>query len=99
MPTQMTTHLMHAGYVNKLITGRSPSLSVSVCVALYTIAGVAERVSMMGLLYTLCLLAFSLPKLYELRKAEIDAVVDKAREQLTYIYDKCVGRKEWGRSR
>ncbi|KAL4450106.1 hypothetical protein ABPG77_010775 [Micractinium sp. CCAP 211/92] len=75
-------------YANRLATGREPVLTGSVVGALYVAGRLAGAVSIFGLAYSVVLGAFTAPKVYELKKAEIDALVDKARAQWTAVYDK-----------
>lgn len=75
-------------YANRLATGREPVLTGSVVGVLYVVGRLAGAVSIVGLAYSAVLGAFTAPKVYELKKAEIDALVDKARAQWTAVYDK-----------
>ncbi|GAB4818885.1 hypothetical protein N2152v2_005931 [Parachlorella kessleri] len=75
-------------FAHRLATGREAALSGSAIAFLYTVAKVSSLFSLVGLAYTVVLLAFTLPKVYELKKDDIDAAVDQARKQLTTVYDK-----------
>lgn len=55
--------------------------------ALYMLARLTSAFSLLGLVFAVVVLAFSLPKVYELRKDQIDAGVDAARKQTTQLYD------------
>ena len=63
-------------------------LTGSVVGVLYAVARVSAWVSLVGLAYAATLAAFTLPKFYELKQAEIDAALAKARSQGTAFYDK-----------
>ncbi|PSC72227.1 reticulon B2 [Micractinium conductrix] len=75
-------------YARRLATGREPVLTGSVVGVLYFVGRLAGLVSIVGLAYTAVLAAFTAPKVYELKKPEIDAMIDKARAQWTSVYDK-----------
>lgn len=75
-------------YANRLATGREPLLTGSVVGVLYVVGKVAGMVSILTLAYLSLLAAFTAPKVYELKKDEIDGLVDKARAQWTIVYDK-----------
>lgn len=59
-------------YVRKLASGKDVILSIQVAAGLYGIAKFSSYFSTLGLAYTLVVLAFVLPKVYELRKDDID---------------------------
>lgn len=75
-------------FAHRLATGREAALSGTAIAFLYVVAKVSSLFSLVGLAYTVVLLAFTLPKVYELKKDDIDAAVDQGRKQLTTVYDK-----------
>jgi Reticulon len=76
------------GYAYRLANGREPALTGAAAGALYFVARLASTFSLLGLAYMAVLAAFSVPKVYELKKDEIDAAIDKIRSQATSAYDK-----------
>lgn len=75
-------------YTHRLATGKDAALSGVAIAFLYAVAKLSGVFSLIGLAYTVVLAGFSLPKVYELKKEEIDHAVDNARKQLTTVYDK-----------
>ncbi|KAK9805889.1 hypothetical protein WJX73_001657 [Symbiochloris irregularis] len=65
-------------FVNRLTSGEDVILSVEVAGGLYVAAKIGNYFSSLGLLYTLVVLAFTVPKLYELKKDDIDQAVSTA---------------------
>lgn len=74
------------GFTRRLLQGREVLLTVQVAVVLYVIAKVGNVFSTLGLLYTVVVLIFSLPKIYELRKHEIDSVANQVVSQSKQAY-------------
>lgn len=60
------------GFARRIITGKEVILSVQAALVLYAIAKIGNFFSTLGLVYTVIVLVFTLPKVYELRKHEID---------------------------
>lgn len=75
-------------FAHRLATGREPVLTGTVAGALYAVARLAALFSLLSLGYGLVLAAFVVPKVYELKKDEIDGALDKARTQITSLNDK-----------
>ncbi len=72
---------------HRALGGREPLLSAGVAGALYVAGKAAARVSLATAAFLPVLAAFTLPKVYELRKEEVDAGIDTARARLTAVYD------------
>lgn len=66
------------GFTRRLISGKDIILTVEVAAALYVFGKIGNFFSSLGLLYTLAVLAFTVPKLYELKKDDIDNAVSTA---------------------
>jgi hypothetical protein len=79
---------MALGYGYRLGTGREPALTGAVAGTLYFTARLASTFSLLGLTYAAVLTAFTVPKVYEMKKDEIDGAIDQARSQATSVYDK-----------
>lgn len=78
------------GLLERVIGGKDVILTLQIAGALYVVAKVAAVVSPLTLAYLGVLLLFSLPKLYELKKDEIDGHVAKARDSYQDVYSKHV---------
>lgn len=76
------------GFLFRLLSGKDIVLVGKVAFALLAISRISAYFTTLGLLYTAFILAFTLPKVYELKKTEIDAVVTKAKDQLNSIWAK-----------
>lgn len=74
------------GFARRLILGKEVVLSVEAAVVLYTIGKIGNYFSTLGLIYTVVLLIFTLPKVYELRKHEIDSVANQVVNQSKQAY-------------
>lgn len=75
------------GFLKRVVVNHDIAATSQVVGALYTAARIAALVSPLTLAYILVVLAFVLPKAYEMRKPQVDAAVAKARAQATRIYD------------
>ena len=75
------------GVLKRVVVNHDIAATSQVVGALYTAARIAALVSPLTLAYILIVLAFVLPKAYEMRKPQVDAAVAKARAQATRIYD------------
>jgi hypothetical protein len=75
-------------FVNRILSGRDPTLSVIIGIVLWVVSRVAAMMSLLSLAYLPVLLAFTIPKVYELRKDEIDAGLNAGRAKVTEIHDK-----------
>jgi len=64
-------------YACRLASGKEVFLSLQAAAALFVIAKFGNWFTTIGLLYTVALLAFSVPKIYEVKKDQIDAVATK----------------------
>lgn len=78
------------GFVYALLTGQAPGLIALTVLGLYVAAKLSYVVTVPTIVLVATLLAFSLPKLYELRKDEVDAHVDAVRSKATAVYDQHV---------
>jgi len=76
------------GVANRALSGRDPGFSAVSALILFFAARVVQRMSLLALAYLPVLAAFSLPKVYEMRKDEIDRALDTARTKLTAFHDK-----------
>lgn len=77
-------------FANRVFTGKEVVLSAQVAAALFLIAKVGNWFTSLGLLYTVVVLAFTLPKAYELKKDEVDNLAAKAHHHGKANYTKYV---------
>lgn len=77
-------------FTNRVFTGKEVVLSAQVAGALFLIGKVGNWFTSLGLLYTLVILAFTLPKAYELKKDEVDKFAAKAHHHGKEHYSKYV---------
>lgn len=79
------------GVAHRMITGADLLLAAKVCGALFVIGRIGGWFSFFTLVYLACFAAFVLPKVYELKKDEIDNVAGKVLEQVKALYSKAEG--------
>lgn len=75
-------------HVGRALDGTAPLFSLGVAVAFFTIGKLAAIVPLLLVVYSPVFLAFTVPKVYELKKDEIDRAITIGREQATVIHDK-----------
>ena len=75
-------------FANRALNGTEPLLSFTMAVSLYFAARVASCCPVLVLAYLPVLAAFTLPKVYEQKKVEIDSGIDTVRAKATGFYDK-----------
>lgn len=75
---------------HRALSGREPLVSLATAGGLYAAAMLASRVSLITLAYLPVLAAMAVPKVYELRKDEIDRGIDSGRGMATSAYDQFV---------
>ncbi|KAL3161281.1 hypothetical protein ABBQ38_009637 [Trebouxia sp. C0009 RCD-2024] len=74
------------GFARRLVQGNDVVLSVEAAAILYATAKIGNYFSTLGLAYTVVVLLFSLPKIYELKKHEIDSATNKVVNQSKQAY-------------
>lgn len=74
-------------FVRRVWTGQEPVLTGQVAGAAYLVAKVSSWFSLLGFGYMVALLAFSVPKLYEYKKDEIDDLLHKANVEGKKVHD------------
>ena len=74
----------------RLVAGRDVVLAAQASAALWLVGRVASWFTSLGLIFVSAVLAFSGPKIYELRKADIDGAVAAAASQGKAHYAKFV---------
>jgi len=74
----------------RLVAGRDVVLAAQASAALWLVGRVASWFTSLGLIFVAAVLAFSAPKIYELRKADIDGAVAAAASQGKAHYAKFV---------
>lgn len=74
-------------FAYRLASGKEVVLSLQVVVALFVVSKLGGWFTLLGWGYFLVLLAFTVPKVYELKKPEIDAQVSNMHAQTKKIYD------------
>lgn len=72
----------------RLVSGKDLPLTLKVTGGLYAIGWLSQRVSLLAAAYFVLLLAFTLPKVYELKYAQIDKVVTTLMEKASQVYEK-----------
>lgn len=71
-----------------LLSGTNLLLSAKSAVVLWFAASAGRMFTLLSLAYTLCFFAFTLPKAYEIKKQEIDALLLMARTQVSGVHQK-----------
>lgn len=71
----------------RLATGKDLLLTVQVAGVLFAVNRLSSLLSILSTLYLVALLAFSVPKLYELKKTEIDAAIKEISSRTKALYD------------
>lgn len=74
----------------RVLSGKDIVLSLKVAGALFGIARVARYFTLLGLVFTAAVLAFSLPRLYEENQDNIDKVVHKVVSEAKAAFEKYV---------
>jgi riboflavin kinase len=86
---QATTLINKAlGFTYRLATGKEVVLSMQVAFVLYAVGKLGGWFTTLGLFYTVVVLAFTVPKVYELKKDEIDAVAKQVHDVGKDLYVK-----------
>lgn len=73
-------------FVKRILSGQEVVLSIQVALALYIFGRLGGVFTSLALVYTVVLLAFSVPKAYEMKKDEVDDVLNSVQKQSTSIY-------------
>jgi hypothetical protein len=73
-------------FVKRIVGGHEVVLSIQVALALYIFGRLGNYFTSLALVYTVVLLAFSVPKAYELKKDEVDEVLNSVQKQSSSIY-------------
>lgn len=76
--------------VERVISGKDVVLTLQIAGALFVVARVASIVSPLTLAYLGVVCLFTLPKLYEMKKDEIDTHITKAKDNYNNVYSKHV---------
>lgn len=69
-------------YGNRVLTGGEPILTLKTAALLYVVSSFGGFFHFWTLCYTVVFLAFTTPKIYEMKKTEIDQLMAKASKQL-----------------
>jgi len=75
---------------HRMLTGKEVVLTGKVLAVLYVVSRLGKVFSVLTWAYVVLLLAFSIPKLYELKKPEIDRGIDQASKQAQRINEQYV---------
>lgn len=73
--------------VSRVLSGHDLKLALGVTATLWVVGWIGRIITPAGLLYSAVLGAFSLPKLYEMRKDDVDKGVAVARSHVTTQYN------------
>jgi riboflavin kinase len=73
-------------FVKRVLSGQDVVLSLQVALALYIFGYLGKAFTSLALVYTVVLLAFTIPKAYETKKDEVDDVLNSVQKQSTSIY-------------
>lgn len=74
------------GVVGRLISGQDAKLTVAVSVGAFVAFRLFRYISLFTLSYLVVLVAFTLPKVYELKKADIDKVLNVVVSKTKELY-------------
>jgi hypothetical protein len=77
-------------FTYRLLKGKEVVLTVQAALALWIFGKTGGWFTTVGLVYTVVFLAFTVPKVYELKKDEIDGLLRKAHKETTTHYNKYV---------
>lgn len=83
-------HTQKTAFAYRLVSGKDIILAGQAALALFALSKVAAWFTSLGLVFVAAALAFSVPKIYELRKGEIDGLAAKAADQGKAHYKKFV---------
>eukprot|EP00877_Chromochloris_zofingiensis_P010913 jgi/Chrzof1/6075/Cz17g08010.t1 len=76
----------------RILSGTDVALSVRTAAILWVVGYVGRFITPVGMLYTVVVLLFTLPKLYEMRKDDVDRGVELARQNLATNYETVKGK-------
>ena len=62
-------------------------MSVVICCSLFFASRVLATVSVLGLVYAVVVMMFTVPKVYDMHSAEIDGAINMFRQKATFLYD------------
>lgn len=71
---------------NKVLSGEEPFLTLKVALGLYMVSYVGKFFHLVSLLYVVTFMAFTVPKIYQLKQAEIDKLLSMAMRQMQEYY-------------
>mmetsp|Transcript_3460 Transcript_3460/g.7022 ORF Transcript_3460/g.7022 Transcript_3460/m.7022 type:complete len:216 (-) Transcript_3460:4015-4662(-) len=74
-------------FTHRILSGKDVLMSIVVSAGLFFLSKVLATVSLLGLAYACVVLAFAVPKVYEMYHDQIDNVIDIARQKVTFIHD------------
>lgn len=74
-------------YVHRILSGKDAFMSVVISCSLFFASRVLATVSVLGLVYAVVVLSFTLPKVYHMYSAEIDGAINMFRQKATFLYD------------
>jgi hypothetical protein len=74
--------------LKRAVDGSSPVFSLGVAGGCFVAGKIAASMSLLAMAYLPLLAAFTLPKIYELKKDEIDQGLTVGREKATAVHDK-----------
>lgn len=74
----------------RLATGKDFALSAQAAFVLFVVSKLSSRISVLSTAYLVVLLAFSAPKLYELKKTDIDTTAKETYSKAAALYEQHV---------
>lgn len=80
------THNRFSHVANKVLSGQELGLSLKVLVVLWLVSQIGKLFHVLTLAYLVVIVAFTVPKIYELKKTEIDQLLGTASRQMQEYY-------------
>ena len=74
-------------FTHRILSGKDAFMSVVISCSLFFASRVLATVSVLGLVYAVVVLSFTLPKVYHMYSAEIDGAINMFRQKATFLYD------------
>lgn len=80
------THNRFSCAANKVLSGEDMMMSLKVLLVLYLVSQIGKHFRVLTLAYLVVFMAFSVPKIYQMKKTEIDQLLVTAKRQMQEYY-------------
>ena len=74
-------------FTHRILSGKDVLMSVALSTGLFFASRVLATVSLLGMMYGMVVVLFTMPKVYDMHHVEIDGAMNLFREKATFVYD------------